>query len=288
MNGITFATVIGEWPTSSQHFKLLQQMGVASVRNDLAGKTIVIVGGTSGLGLAGARACIEAGSQVVVVGRSEDKCRSATEELGQSCRAVSGDAADESTVAEAIALAVTDFDQLDGLYHVAGGSGRAHGDGPLHDIQNEGWDYTLRSNLTSTFFSNRAAVRQFRKQATGGAILNMSSVLAYSPASPHFSTHAYAASKAAIIGMTRAAAAEYASENIRLNVLCPALVETPMAERACGNETIMEFIRNKQPLDGGRVGQPGDLDQAVVFFLSDASRFVTGQTLAIDGGWSVS
>jgi NAD(P)-dependent dehydrogenase (short-subunit alcohol dehydrogenase family) len=97
----------------------------------------------------------------------------------------------------------------------------------------------------------------------------------------------YSATKAAIIGLTKAAAAYYASKNIRFNAIAPALVETPMSKRAVGDEQIRDFIHFKQPLDGGRVGTPGDLDEAAVFFLSDASRYVTGQVLAVDGGWSV-
>jgi NAD(P)-dependent dehydrogenase (short-subunit alcohol dehydrogenase family) len=97
----------------------------------------------------------------------------------------------------------------------------------------------------------------------------------------------YAAAKSAIIGFTKSCAAYYARENIRFNVIAPALVETPMSARAAGNEAIREFIRRKQPLDGGRMGQPEDLDAAVVYFLSDASRYVTGQVLAVDGGWAV-
>jgi NAD(P)-dependent dehydrogenase (short-subunit alcohol dehydrogenase family) len=92
----------------------------------------------------------------------------------------------------------------------------------------------------------------------------------------------------AILGFTKSVAARYAPEGIRANVIAPALVKTPMAKRAAGDETILSFIRTKQPLDGGRIGRPSDLDAAVVYFLSDASAFTTGQVLAVDGDWSVS
>jgi NAD(P)-dependent dehydrogenase (short-subunit alcohol dehydrogenase family) len=121
----------------------------------------------------------------------------------------------------------------------------------------------------------------------GGTILNMGSVLGFSPSAKYFSTHAYASTKSAVIGLTRACAAYYAPQNIRFNVIVPALIETPMSHRAAGDETIMRFIKTKQPLDGGRIGRPEDVDAAVVFFLSDASKFCTGQVLTIDGGWSV-
>jgi NAD(P)-dependent dehydrogenase (short-subunit alcohol dehydrogenase family) len=179
------------------------------------------------------------------------------------------------------------FGRFDGLYHVAGGSGRSVGDGPLHEITDVGWDATVDLNLKSLFLSNRAAVRGFLDQGGGGTILNMSSVLAKYPSPRYFATHAYAAAKSAVFGLTRSAASYYATEGIRFNVICPGLVETPMSRRASGDDEIVRFIRTKQPLEGGRVGLATDLDEAVLFFLSDASRYVTGQILAVDGGWSV-
>ena len=118
--------------------------------------------------------------------------------------------------------------------------------------------------------------------------MNLGSVLAESPSPEHFATHAYAAAKAAAVGLTRSCAAFYAKHGIRFNLIAPGLVDTPMARRAAGDSSIQQFISRKQPLDGGRIGHPEDLDAAVVFFLSEQSKFVTGQVLAIDGGWSVS
>jgi NAD(P)-dependent dehydrogenase (short-subunit alcohol dehydrogenase family) len=162
------------------------------------------------------------------------------------------------------------------------------GDGPLHEMTDDGLRATIDLNLTSLIFSSRAAVRQFLAQRTGGAILNMSSVLGWSPSPHHFATHAYAAAKSAVIGFTKSIAAYYAPQNIRCNVIAPALVETPMARRAAGDREILSFIKTKQPLDGGRIGRPEDLDAAAVHFMSDASKFTTGQILAIDGGWCIS
>ena len=199
-----------------------------------------------------------------------------------------GDAVQPDTVERAIHLCRERFGGFHALYHVAGGSGRSHGDGPLDQVSDEGWNYTLRLNLDSLFFSNRAAIRDFLTHQQGGSILNMASVLGWSSAPKYFATHGYATSKAAAIGMTTAAAAFYAAQDIRLNVLAPALVDTPLAARAAANSEIMEYIKTKQPLDGGRIGRPDDADAAVVFLLSDESRFVTGQVIAVDGGWSVS
>jgi NAD(P)-dependent dehydrogenase (short-subunit alcohol dehydrogenase family) len=248
----------------------------------------VIIGGTTGLGLSASRACIAAGARVVAVGRNPDSVASAARELGEAASVFTADAADPATAPAAIARAIDTFGTFSALYHVAGGSGRSFGDGPLHEISDSGFAQTIDLNLSTLFYSNRAAALQLLKQGTGGAILNMSSVLAWSPSPTHFATHAYAAAKAAVIGMTRSCAAYYASKNIRFNVIAPGLIETPMSARASQNDQIAKFVNAKQPLDGGRIGTPSDLDAAVVYLLSDASRFVTGQVLAVDGGWSVS
>ena len=158
----------------------------------------------------------------------------------------------------------------------------------MHECTEEGFDACVELNLKSLFLSNRAAVRQFLKQGGGGVVLNMGSVLGFAPSAKYFGTFAYAAAKAAIVGMTRSAAAAYAGEGIRFNVVAPALVETPMAKRAAEDEEIMAFVKTKQPLDGGRIGRADDVDGAVVYLLSDQAKFVTGQVLAVDGGWCVS
>jgi NAD(P)-dependent dehydrogenase (short-subunit alcohol dehydrogenase family) len=253
----------------------------------LANKVLVVIGGTTGIGFSAARAFVRAGASVVAVGRNPENVEVAQKTLGKTAKALVGDATDPRTAVKAIQTALKAFDGFDGLYHVAGGSGRKKGDGPLHEITDEGWEYTLNLNLTSLFYSNRAAVQQFLKQESGGSVLNMSSVLGFSPSPRYFATHAYAATKAAIIGLTRSAAAHYAKHNIRFNVIAPALVGTPMSKRAQGDEEILKFIKTKQPLGGGRIGRPEDLDAAAVYFMSDESKFVTGQVLAVDGGWCV-
>jgi len=252
----------------------------------LESKVILIVGGTSGMGLSAAKACVNAGARVVCVGR-EESVDAARDVLRGGARVIAGDAVDPAASERAVALAMQEFGALDGLYHVAGGSGRKWGDGPLHELSDAGWQETIDLNATSVMNSNRAAVREFLKSGSG-SILNMTSVLAYAPSPEHFSTHAYAASKAAVIGLTRSCAAYYAGKNIRFNAIAPGLVETPMAQRAVNDATIAEFVTTKQQLDGGRVGRAEDLDAAAVFFLSDGSKFVTGQVLGVDGGWAVS
>jgi NAD(P)-dependent dehydrogenase (short-subunit alcohol dehydrogenase family) len=254
----------------------------------LSHKSLVVIGGTTGLGLSAAKAFVREGANVVVVGRNPESCLMAELELGHQARAKQGDATHPNTALDAIQLCIREFGSFDGLYHVAGGSGRSAGDGPLHELSLEGWQHTLNLNLTSLMLSTQAAVRSFLGMNKGGAILNMGSVLGYSPAPHFFSTHAYAAAKSATIGFSRSVAAYYAPNNIRVNVLAPALVETPMSQRASTDDQIQRYIQTKQPLDGGRNGHVTDLDAAAVYFMSDYSLFTTGQVLTVDGGWSVS
>jgi NAD(P)-dependent dehydrogenase (short-subunit alcohol dehydrogenase family) len=254
----------------------------------LAGKRIVVIGGTAGLGLSAVKAFVAAQARVVAVGLKPENVADAQREMGEAATMICADASRPDTAISAVATAVKEFGGLDGLYHVAGGSGRRWGDGPLHEITDEGWDATFKLNLTSLFYSNRAAVRQFLAQGAGWTILNIGSVLGFSPSRAFFATHAYASAKAAVVGFTKSCAGFYAPKGIRFNVLAPALTETPMAQRAANDESILAFIKTKQPLGGGRIGRPADLDAAAVYFMSDASSFTTGQVLAVDGGWCVS
>jgi NAD(P)-dependent dehydrogenase (short-subunit alcohol dehydrogenase family) len=255
----------------------------------LAGRTAVIVGGTGGIGSAAARAFAAHGARLVVAGRDDPAGRAIAAELGPALRFVPCDAADEASVDALFAEADAFLGgRLDILYHVAGFSGRRLGDGPLHECSADGWDGTLAGNLRGVFLTNRAALRRMTAQppdAAGqrGVILNMASVLAFRPAPPHFSTHAYAAAKAGVIGLSTAAAAHYAPLGIRINVIAPGLIETPMSARACGDPAIRAYLTAKQPLAGGP-GLPTDCADAAVFLCSPESRLLTGVVLPVDGG----
>lgn len=240
------------------------------------------------MGLSAAHAFIRNGANIVAVGVDDKTCHNARKKLARNAVVLQSDATQEETAPRAIEECIENFGSFDGLYHVAGGSGRKMGDGPLHEVTLEGWNKTFELNLTSLMLSNRAAIRSFRNQESGGTILNMGSVLGFSPSPEYFVTHAYAAAKAAIIGYSKSIASYYAKDNIRVNVLAPGLVETPMAQRAAQNPEIMEFIKTKQPLQGGRIASPEDLDGAACYFMSDQSQFTTGQVLAVDGGWGIS
>jgi NAD(P)-dependent dehydrogenase (short-subunit alcohol dehydrogenase family) len=261
-------------------------VGTPGAPRALDGKVILVVGGTAGIGASAAAAIVASGAAVAVTSHDEPSIEDARRRFQGAVDVIHADARDPAAAEGAVARVVSRYGRLDGLYHVAGGSGRRYGDGPLHEVTDDGWRETLRLNLDSVFYSNRAAVRQFLRQGQGGAIVNLGSVLASSPAPRFFATHAYATAKSGIEGLTRSIASCYASCSIRANVVVPGLAETPMARRALGDDAIMRFVRSKQPLDSGRAGRPEDFDAAAVFLLGDGSRFVTGQSLVVDGGWS--
>jgi NAD(P)-dependent dehydrogenase (short-subunit alcohol dehydrogenase family) len=267
--------VIGDsTPTNAAHM-----VGLAGVKVRLHNKRCLIVGGTSGIGAAAARRFLEEGARVIVAGLNAPNA---------DCLEIhSCDATDEIQVDTLFMIACARMSGLDILFHVAGSSGRKHGDGPLTECTEDGWQATIDANVKCTFLTNRNAVRQFLLQGSGGTILNMSSVLALSPSPRHFDTIAYAASKGAIIAMSRHAAARYAADGIRVNVLAPGVIDTPMAARAMGDPAIQAFLQTKQPLGPG-AGKPDDCAEAAVFLCSDEARFITGAVLPIDGGWCVS
>jgi NAD(P)-dependent dehydrogenase (short-subunit alcohol dehydrogenase family) len=255
----------------------------------LANKRCLIVGGTSGIGLAAARRFLEEGARLVISGLDEGQGAEAVASLAAlgPVQFVACDARTSEPVARLFARATAFLGGLDVLYHVAGSSGRRHGDGPLHQCTDHGWQATLNANLKCTFLTNRAAVCHFLGARQPGVILNMGSVLPLAPSPRYFDTCAYAAAKAGVIGLSRLAAARYAADGIRVNVIAPGLIDTPMARRAARDEGIRAFLRTKQPLAAGP-GLADDCAGAAVFLCSDAARLVTGVVLPVDGGWSTS
>jgi NAD(P)-dependent dehydrogenase (short-subunit alcohol dehydrogenase family) len=241
------------------------------------------------LGLAAARRFLEEGANLVISGRSVDKGAAAVEALHHlgPVHFFAGDAADAVQVKLLFEHAGDILGGLDVLYHVAGISGRRHGDGPLHECTDDGWQTTIETNLKSTFQTNRAAIQLFLQKRHRGVILNMASVLGFAPSPKYFDTIAYAAAKGGILAMSRLAAASYAAEGIRVNVIAPGLVDTPMAARAVQDPVIRDFLRTKQPLGQG-AGSSEDCADAAVFLCSDGARFLTGVVLPVDGGWCVS
>jgi NAD(P)-dependent dehydrogenase (short-subunit alcohol dehydrogenase family) len=243
-----------------------------------------VITGATGIAGAAARRFSAEGADVFVISIDADRAAEAEQ------HAVA-DLADESSAIHAFDAARDHLGRLDALFAVAGGSGRRYGDGPLHEVSAAGWEATMALNTTTTFFAAREALRWMIDQSPDddgqrGSIVLMSSVTAFDP-SPHwFATHAYAAAKAAIVGLVRTAASYYADHGIRVNGLAPATVNTPMAARAAADEATVAHLKRKQPLAGGMI-DPDDVAAAALYLCSRDSRMVTGQTLTVDGGWSV-
>ena len=210
------------------------------------------------------------------------------EQLGVECW--TGDLTRRDAAESIFSQCLATFGRVDALFNVAGLSGRRFGDGPVHEIEDDGWDTALVYNLTIAFRMSRAAIARMLQQDPGpdgerGAIVSLGSVLVDAPEPRHFATHAYAAAKGAVEAMTRSMAARYAAQGIRVNVVSPGLARTPAGERSYTPE-LQEFVRGKQPLTGGLI-EVEDVARAALFLLSSSARAITGQVLSVDGGWSV-
>ena len=174
------------------------------------------------------------------------------------------------------------LERLDALVCAHGISGRSLGDGPVDAATEEGWDAVLDANLRSVFLYAKRAIPLLRANG-GGAIVTVSSALGLVGGDGDFATHAYAASKAGLIGLTRAMAVTYSREGIRCNVVAPGLIATPMSARAQQDPTITARLPELQPLTGD-FGRPEDVAAACVYLAT--APFVTGAVLTVDGGWT--
>jgi NAD(P)-dependent dehydrogenase (short-subunit alcohol dehydrogenase family) len=253
----------------------------------LEGK-ILIVTGSTGIAAATARLATRAGARVVTATSDEQSGWELARDTG--IEPWIGDLTRPAAADSVLAYSLSKFARVDALFNASGLSGRRFGDGPVHETADEGWDITLSHNLRVMFQMCRAVIGRMLQQdiderGSRGAVLNVGSVLAESPEPRHFATHAYAAAKGAVVAMSRSMAAYYAPHHIRVNVLAPGLVRTPASERA-GNPELLEFIQKKQPLTGGMVDAE-DVARAALFLLSDDARPITGEAIAVDGGWSV-
>jgi NAD(P)-dependent dehydrogenase (short-subunit alcohol dehydrogenase family) len=261
--------------------------------NRLSGRVCLVTGST-GIAAAAATRLAAEGAHTFVVSRTADHARELAEGIaaaGGSSGWMAAELSDEEAVEESVAACVRRFGRIDGVFSVAGGSGRRFGDGPIHTVGREAWDRTLELNLTTQALVCRSVVARMRDQepngsGTRGSILLMGSVTASDPAPEFFATHAYAAAKGALTSLMTTMAAAYLADRIRVNVVAPGLTETPMARRAAADPALRAYAARKQPL-AGELMDPDEIAQAAIFFLSDESRTITGQLLKVDGGWSV-
>lgn len=260
---------------------------------DAFGGHVLLLTGTTGIAAATARLASRRGARVCVAGIDAESGEALGAELrgiGVDARFVHTDLTVPLQVEATVSACIDAFGRIDALFNVAGISGRSYGDGPIHECTDDAWDVTLDTNVKSMFLMCRAVVRRMLAQPVApngfrGTVLNMASVLACSPEPRHFATHAYAASKAAVLGLTRSMAAYYAAHRIRVNAIAPSLVRTPMSRRAQHDAEIVAFARRKQPLVDGMI-EPESVASVALFLLGGAHA-ITGDVLTVDAGWSV-
>jgi NAD(P)-dependent dehydrogenase (short-subunit alcohol dehydrogenase family) len=259
----------------------------------LNGRGLIVTGAT-GIAAASARRFAAEGARLVVISRTEASCVDLVDSIaaaGGESSYVVADLVDGGAAETAAETAIERLGRVDGLFNVAGGSGRRMGDGPLHTLTVEAWEATLRLNASSHVAVSAPVLRAMLDQepdADGqrGAIVNMGSVLATRPVPALFGTHAYAAAKGAIASLTITSAAYYAASGIRINMVVPALTTSRMSERAALDEATQAFSRRKQPLADGFIAAE-DIAAAALYLLSPEARSVTGQAIVVDGGWSI-
>jgi NAD(P)-dependent dehydrogenase (short-subunit alcohol dehydrogenase family) len=247
---------------------------------ELQGKVAIVTGGTSGIGRDTAILFAKAGAKVVVAGRREPEGK----ETVDLVHANGGDGffvkTDVSRTADVQALVnktVEKFGHLDIAFNNAGIEGSLS---PIVEQSEEDWDRTIDINLKGTWLCLKYEIQQMLKQGGGGAIVNMASVAGLI-GSAGFAT--YCASKHGVIGLTKSAALETARQGIRVNVVCPAVIETPMGERIFGAPEIRPYAIGLHPI--GRFGTPTEVAEAVLWMCSARASFMTGHSLILDGGF---
>jgi NAD(P)-dependent dehydrogenase (short-subunit alcohol dehydrogenase family) len=247
-----------------------------------AGKVALVTGGNSGIGRATALAFAREGAAVVVASRTAAMGTETVrliESAGGSARYVAVDVADEEMVAAMVAAAVEIFGRLDVAVNNAGNEGRAK---RLIDQTIDDYDYTMDTNFKGVWLGMKYEIRQMLLQG-GGTIVNTASNLAH-VGYPNLSL--YVAAKSAVVGLTRAAALEYAKEGIRVNAVSPGPTETELAVKVFGSlDVFRQELAPLQPM--GRVGLPEEIAEAILWLAGDSSSLVTGQSLLIDGGFTL-
>ena len=246
---------------------------------ELENKVALITGGTSGIGRDTAVRFVKAGAKVIFSGRREvegNETLNLVRAAGGDGHFIKSDVSKSADVESLVQKTVEKYGRLDIAVNNAGIEGVW---APLIEQSEENWDQVQNINLKGVWLSMKYEILQMLKQGGGGAIVNMSSVAGLIGAA---GAGVYVASKHGVLGLTKSAAIEYAAHGIRVNAVCPAVIETPMAERAFGEPAVNKRMLSLHPL--GRFGKPMEVAEAVLWLCSDKSSFTTGQYLGIDGG----
>ncbi len=248
----------------------------------LQGKTLIVTGAGGGIGRAASMVLAAAGANVVVsdiIEGTGQATADAVQRGGGTALFVKADLASEADVRALVERAVSAFGRLDGAFNNAGLEQCAI---PLHELTTEQWERALRVDLTSVFWCLKYQVLAMLGTG-GGAIVNTASSLGQVAIQ---NASEYIAAKHGVIGLTRAAAAEYGARGIRVNAVLPGIIRTPMIARLTEDARFSAFfekLKDRHPI--GRFGEPAEIGEAVKWLLSDAASFMNGAAMACDGGY---
>jgi len=244
----------------------------------LSGKVALVTGGSRGIGFAIAKILSDNGASVVITSKNSEKIKQAETKISNSF-GITCDIKKKNEVQNVLEQTIKKFGKLDILVNNAGIFPKIK---LLHEIEEEEWNEVLDVNLTGQFRFTKEAIPHLQK--TSGCIINISSDAGLK-AYQGFNVDAYSASKAALIVLTKCWALEYAKNKIRVNCICPGVVDTDMTKPFLKNQKDIEFMNNEHPL--GRIGQPEEIGKSVLYFASDDALWITGAILTVDGGESI-
>lgn len=245
---------------------------------EFSGKIALVTGGSRGIGFAVAKILSENGVTVVITAKDHERVKKSASEI-QNSIGIPADIRNTDDVKDVIDKTIKKFGRLDILVNNAGVFPQIK---QLHEIDEDDWNEVLDVNLTGQFRVTKEAIPYLRK--TSGSIINISSDAGLK-AYEGFNADAYSASKAALILLTKCWALEYAKDKIRVNCICPGVVDTDMTKPFLKTQKDKEFMDSEHPI--GRIGQPEEIAKAVMYFVSEDASWITGAILAVDGGESI-
>ena len=250
----------------------------------LKNKVALITGGSSGIGMAIAQRFLKEGAKVVITGRSKERCDSALNQLNtivvDAVDSATGDVSKWDDVEKMVEKTVKRFGRIDILINNAG----IYLEKRIEETSEEEWDQVININLKGVFLCSKAVYPHFKNQGSG-TIVNISSD---SGVSGNPNEAAYCASKGGVTNLTRAMALDYAKENIRVNAICPAVINTPMLQKEVDRQEDKDaYLKEMDELHPvGRVGRPEEVAFAVLMVASDEASFITGANISVDGGFT--